>query len=129
MTIKSHYPPTIIAAVDLGSNSFHMIVARISSGDIQIIDRIREMVRLAGGLDKHKNMTPGIQEEALNSLRKFGQRLADFPPGSVRAVGTSTLRNAENSDEFLAQAEKALGHPIDIISVYDGFVGSQTFDC
>ncbi len=112
----SNSTPNTAAAIDLGSNSFHLIVARIHDGELTVIDRIREMVRLAGGLDKQKNMTPEIQEEALNSLRKFGQRLADFPPGSVRAVGTSTLRNAKNSDEFLAQAEKALGHPIDIIS-------------
>jgi len=111
-----HTTPEIAAAIDFGSNSFHLIVARIKDGELTVIDRIRELVRLASGLDSEGNMTPEIQEEALNAMRKFGQRLADFPPGSVRAVGTSTLRNACNSEHFLLEAEKALGHPIDIIS-------------
>lgn len=108
--------PDIAAAIDFGSNSFHLIVARIHNGELTIIDRIREMVRLADGLDEKRNITPEVEEAALTAMAKFGQRLADFPAGSVRAVGTSTLRNASNSSAFLAKAEKALGHPIDIIA-------------
>lgn len=81
-----------------------------------VIDRIRDSIRLASGIDADNNIDQATQEQALECLRKFGQRLADFPPGSVRAVGTNTLRNANNSADFLAQAEEALGHPIDIIS-------------
>lgn len=108
--------PALAAAIDLGSNSFHMIVARIENGQLTVLDRLREMVRLADGLDKYGRLTPATQEKALACLQRFSQRLKDFPPGSVRAVGTNTLRNAVNSQEFLARAEGALGHPIDIIA-------------
>ncbi len=104
------------AAIDLGSNSFHMIVARIQNGQPVIIDRIREMVRLADGMDHDGSLLPQPQKRALECLKRFGQRLADFPAGSVRVVGTNTLRSAVNADAFLAEAERALGHPIDIIS-------------
>jgi len=108
--------PETAAAIDLGSNSFHMIVARLQDGQVSIIDRIRDSVRLGSGIDADNNIDEATQQRALECLRKFGQRLADFPPGSVRAVGTNTLRNANNSYNFLARAEEALGHPIDIIS-------------
>ncbi|ALP52028.1 hypothetical protein Tel_02110 [Candidatus Tenderia electrophaga] len=113
---RSRATPDTAAAIDLGSNSFHMIVARIQDGQVAVIDRIRDAIRLASGIDADNNIDAATQEQALECLRKFGQRLADFPPGSVRAVGTNTLRNANNSYTFLARAEEALGHPIDIIS-------------
>jgi len=109
--------PGIVAAVDLGSNSFHMIVARSDeSGELQIVDRLREMVRLASGLDAELNLTPQARSRALACLERFGQRVDQLPPGSVRAVGTNTLRRARNSDDFLRQAETALGHPIQTIA-------------
>ena len=110
---KSH---EFAAAIDLGSNSFHMIVARIQNGQPIVIDRLREMVRLADGMDHDGNLLPLPQKRALECLKRFGQRLAGFPAGSVRVVGTNTLRNALNAESFLAEAERALGHPIDIIS-------------
>ena len=105
----------MIAAIDLGSNSFHMIVARNLDGQLQLRDRLREMVRLAGGLDKQGNLDAEARTRALDCLHRFGQRLNGFAPGSVRAVGTNTLRKAR-SPGFLAEAEAALGHPIEIIS-------------
>lgn len=108
--------PEIVAAVDLGSNSFHMIVCTLRDGKLQIQDRIREMVRLASGLDKNDEIDAETQARALACLERFGQRVRHFPPGSVRAVGTNTLRIANNAQEFLSKAEKALNHPIDIIS-------------
>lgn len=105
-----------VAAVDLGSNSFHMIVCRVSDGRLQVVDKLREMVRLADGLDKDKNLSPEAQARALACLQRFGQRVAGIPRGSVRAVGTNTLRTARTSGDFLAEAEQALGHPIEIIS-------------
>lgn len=108
--------PQQVAAVDLGSNSFHMIVAHIESdGQLRVIDRLKEMVRLRGGLDEFNQLTPQAQERALECLRRFGQRVRNFPLGSVRALGTNTLRVARNAEEFLALASAALGHPIDII--------------
>lgn len=108
--------PEFVAALDLGSNSFHMIVARIQDGQLHVVDRMREMVRLADGLDESHSIRPAVQQSALDCLQRFGQRLKELPQGTVRAVGTNTLRNATNSVEFLTQAEQALGHPIDIIA-------------
>jgi len=109
-------PPETVAAVDLGSNSFHMIVCSLTDGKLQTVDRLKEMVRLASGLDKKHNLDIATQNRALECLQRFGQRIRNFPPGSVRAVGTNTLRTAKNAEQFLAKAEKALNHPIDIIS-------------
>ncbi len=106
----------LIAAVDLGSNSFHMIVARVSNGQLHIVDRLRETVRLASGLNKRHQLTIAAQNRALACLRRFGQRLRAMTPGSVRCVGTNTLRQAHNAGEFLARAQRALGHPIEVIA-------------
>lgn len=105
------------AAVDLGSNSFHMVVAReLEDGHLQFVDRLRDPTRLASGMDQDGTIRPETQSQALASLARFGQRLASVPPQNVRAVGTNALRNAGNSSEFLAAAERTLGHPIDVIS-------------
>ncbi len=108
--------PEIIAAVDLGSNSFHMVVARNQRGNLAIIDRLREMVRLAGGLDDEGNLSEEAQQRALECLARFGQRLVDFQAHNVRAVGTNTLRRARNRRDFLAEAESALGFPIEVVA-------------
>ncbi|NEV62886.1 exopolyphosphatase [Thiorhodococcus minor] len=105
-----------VAAVDLGSNSFHMIVARIDDGHVQVIDRLKEMVRLGEGLQDDKTISPEVAERALACLERFGQRLRGFEPGTVRAVGTNTLRQVPAELGFIAQAEAALGHPIDVIA-------------
>ena len=105
-----------MAAVDLGSNSFHMIVCSLTDGKLQTVDRLKEMVRLAAGLDKKNVLDQDTQKRALACLERFGQRIRDFPHESVRIVGTSTLRNAKNAQQFLEKAEKALNHPIHIIS-------------
>jgi exopolyphosphatase/guanosine-5'-triphosphate,3'-diphosphate pyrophosphatase len=109
-------PAGIMAAVDLGSNSFHMVVARADQGHPSIIDRLREMVRLASGLDAEGYLDSESQERALACLRRFGQRLRDMQAHQVRVVGTNTLRRARNGDAFLAAAERALGHPVEVIS-------------
>jgi exopolyphosphatase/guanosine-5'-triphosphate,3'-diphosphate pyrophosphatase len=106
-------PFDYIAAVDLGSNSFHMIIARFEDGQLDVVDRLREQVQLGAGLDRYKRLTPETRQRALECLGRFGQRLRDLPQGSVRAVGTNTLRMARNSDTFLLEAERALGHPIE----------------
>lgn len=104
------------AAIDLGSNSFHMIVARQTHGQVQIVDKHKEMVRLRAGLDSKNNLTVSAFEHGIACLERFGQRIKDIPAENIRAVGTNTLRNAKNSKEFLAQARKALGHSIQIIA-------------
>lgn len=104
------------AAVDLGSNSFHMIVANLVDGRLQIIDRIKEMVRLASGLNENQELSEESMQSALNCLQRFGQRIQDIPHVNVRAVGTNTLRQARNGRTFLSYAHDALGHPIEIIA-------------
>jgi exopolyphosphatase/guanosine-5'-triphosphate,3'-diphosphate pyrophosphatase len=106
----------VMAAVDLGSNSFHMVVSRNQHGEPSIVDRLREMVRLASGLDEKGVLDAASQERALACLRRFGQRLRDMRADQVRVVGTNTLRRAANGDAFLAKAEEALGHPVEVIS-------------
>jgi exopolyphosphatase/guanosine-5'-triphosphate,3'-diphosphate pyrophosphatase len=105
-----------IAAVDLGSNSFHMIVARIMDGELQVVDKDREMVRLAAGLTDENRIDASARERALDCLVRFGQRLSGLPEGTVRAVGTNTLRKAKDSRAFIREAEAALGHPIQVIA-------------
>ncbi|MCF6230516.1 MAG: exopolyphosphatase, partial [Gammaproteobacteria bacterium] len=115
MSQKSN-PPEFIAAIDLGSNSFHMIVARLHNGQLIVIDKLREMVRLAEGISCEGELRADVAQRAIDCLKRFGQRLHDFPSGSVRAVGTNTLRNASQAGDFILRAEEALGHPIDIIT-------------
>ncbi len=108
-------PARVLAAVDLGSNSFHMIVTQVVQGRLRVLDRLREMVQLAAGLNKKENLSKRAQQRALACLSRFGERLRGLPPGSVRVVGTNTLRKARNAAEFIAAAQRALGHPVEII--------------
>ncbi|MGB0955570.1 MAG: exopolyphosphatase [Panacagrimonas sp.] len=105
-----------VAAVDLGSNSFHMLVARASGNELKIIDRIREPVRLASGLDADRRLRADAQSRALACLMRFGERVRNIPPDRVRAVGTNTMRKMKRGADFHAAAEIALGHAIEIIS-------------
>jgi exopolyphosphatase/guanosine-5'-triphosphate,3'-diphosphate pyrophosphatase len=109
-------PAEVMAAVDLGSNSFHMIVARLHHGQLAIVDRLKEMVRLAAGLGRDGSLDAPSQDRALACLRRFGQRLRDMHADQVRVVGTNTLRKARSPDSFLVAAERALEHPVEIIS-------------
>lgn len=111
-----HQRPDKVAALDLGSNSFHMIIAQRDGETWQIIDRLKEPVRLGFGLDKDGNLSSEACQRALDCLARFGQRISDFPRGAVKAVGTKTLRDAGDADAFLKQAQHALGHRIEIIS-------------
>lgn len=109
-------PDQQVAAVDLGSNSFHMIVARPQGREIVVIDRIREPVRLGAGLDARKRLSADAAERALECLERFGQRLRQIPYGRARVVGTNTLRRMRGGAGFLSAASKALGHPVEVIS-------------
>jgi exopolyphosphatase/guanosine-5'-triphosphate,3'-diphosphate pyrophosphatase len=111
--------PDTLAAIDLGSNSFHMVVARVAAGQPEIIDRLREPVQVAEGLDRELNLSKKARRRALECLERFGQRIRDLAPQGVRAVGTNTLRIAKNSRDFLEAAEAALGHTIEIVSGWE----------
>ncbi len=106
----------VIAAVDLGSNSFHMIVGELRHGQLAILDRIRETVRLAEGLSDSGDISDDARARAIDCLSRFGERLRDMRASNVRAAGTSTIRRAREDSTFMSEAETALGHPIEIIS-------------
>jgi exopolyphosphatase/guanosine-5'-triphosphate,3'-diphosphate pyrophosphatase len=106
----------VLAAVDLGSNSFHMIVARFSHEQLTVIDRLREMVRLAAGLTDGNRLDDDSQARALECLSRFGERIRDIRAERVRVVGTNTLRKAKGSGAFLQQAGELLGQPVEIIA-------------
>jgi exopolyphosphatase/guanosine-5'-triphosphate,3'-diphosphate pyrophosphatase len=105
-----------LAAVDLGSNSFHLQIGRVVDGQIYPLDAVREVVRLGGGLTAEKRIDRATQAAALEALAKFGERLRGFPRAAVRAVGTNTLRVAKNAPQFLREARATLGFPIEVIS-------------
>jgi exopolyphosphatase/guanosine-5'-triphosphate,3'-diphosphate pyrophosphatase len=106
----------LIAAVDLGSNSFRLQVGRIVANQIYPLDGLKESVRLAAGLTADKRLDAAAQQRGIEALARFGERLRDFEPGAVRAVATNTLRVAKNAEAFLEKAEAALGFPIEVIA-------------
>jgi exopolyphosphatase/guanosine-5'-triphosphate,3'-diphosphate pyrophosphatase len=123
------------AAVDLGSNSFHMIIARVQDGRVEIIDREKEMIQLARGINTEGYLRQDAQQRAMACLTRFAERLRHIPGHQIRAVGTKTLRSTRHPKQFLKEAEKALGVPIQIISgyeearlVYSGLAHSVTND-
>ncbi|AUU21541.1 exopolyphosphatase [Aeromonas caviae] len=123
---------SLYAAVDLGSNSFHMVIARLTEGRMQIIDRIKERVRLAEGMDEQRRMSPEAMARGLDCLALFAERLTNIKPDQIRIAGTYTLRRASNARDFVREAAKVLNHPIEIISgqeearlIYQGVAHTQ----
>lgn len=110
---------TLIAAVDLGSNSFRLQVARAEEGQIYLLDSLKFPVRLAAGMQADKTLSEEAKERALTALARFGERLRGFHAEDVRAVGTNTLRVAHDNAVFMADAEAVLGFPIEVISGYE----------
>lgn len=105
-----------VAAVDLGSHSFHMIVARVDHGEARVVDRVRSRVSLAAGLDEAGDLDEASQRRALECLERFSERIRGIPSDRVRAVGTNTLRKMHDEAAFAERAHRALGHPIETIS-------------
>ena len=106
---------TLLAAVDLGSNSFRLEIGRYDRGQINRTEYLKETVRQGNGLDADRNLTLDAMQRGWDCLARFGERLAGFKSNHVRAVATQTLREARNRNEFLAKAHKILGFPIDVI--------------
>ena len=104
------------AAVDLGSNSFHLMISRYEHGEFTVVDRQREVVRLAGGLDDQNILSDEVSKRALACMRRFGQLIRSIPSQQIRVVGTNALRQMHNKAQFLDAAEQALGHNIEIIA-------------
>ena len=116
VTAKQNEALQSYAALDLGSNSFHLIIARQSKGQLRLIDRHREMVRLAWGLETTGRIGDNNLQHALRCLSRISQRIRRLPPQNIRIVGTNVLRQAQNSDTFIECASKILSHDIEIIS-------------
>lgn len=107
---------TLLAAVDLGSNSFRLEIGRYEHGRIQRVEYLKETVRQGNGLDREHNLSLEAMQRGWDCLARFAERLADFPRAQVRAVATQTLREARNREVFLQRGSKVLGHPIDVVS-------------
>lgn len=104
------------AAIDLGSNSFHLIIGRFVDGSLHIVDRLRVKVRLAGGLGRDNRLDDASQLRAIDCLNIFREHLDRYDVRDVTVAGTSTFRRAANAKKFRKKAERALGHPIRILS-------------
>ena len=107
---------TLLAAIDLGSNSFRLEIGRYDYKQIQRIDYLKEVVRLGNGLDAHRNLTPEAINRGLACLSRFSERLSGFKKNQIRVVATQTLREAKNRDDFLRLGQEILGCPIEVIS-------------
>src|SRR3954470_15609463 len=105
-----------LAAVDLGSNSFHLAIRRVDGEQVYPLDSLTETVRLGTGLTADRTLDVAAQDRALGALKRFSERVAGMPREAVRVVGTNALRVAKNSGAFLKRAEATLGFPIEVIS-------------
>jgi exopolyphosphatase/guanosine-5'-triphosphate,3'-diphosphate pyrophosphatase len=106
----------LLAAIDLGSNSFRLEIGLLEHGHIRRVEYLKETVRQGNALDAERMLSKEAMERGWDCLARFSERLAGFGPQFVRAVATQTLREANNREEFLTQAEKILGYPIEVIS-------------
>lgn len=106
---------TLLAALDLGSNSFRLEIGRLDHGQIRRTEYLKEVVRQGNGLDEARNLSEDAMQRGLDCLARFAERLAGFQKHQVRAVATQTLREARNRDEFLRRGHEVLGFPIDVI--------------
>src|SRR6218665_1050560 len=106
---------TLLAALDLGPNSFRLEIGRLDHGQIRRTEYLKEVVRQGNGLDEARNLSEDAMQRGLDCLARFAERLAGFQKHQVRAVATQTLREARNRDEFLRRGHAILGFPIDVI--------------
>ncbi len=109
-------PPPLFAAIDLGSNSFRLEIARLEHGLLQRSEYLKETVRQGSGLDAEQRLSEAAMQRGWDCLARFGERLQGFDRARVRAVATQTLREARNRDEFITKAQDILGFPIDVIA-------------
>lgn len=116
---KSTPKPQEFAAIDLGSNSFHMVIARVVDGAMQVLGRLKQRVHLADGLDANNRLSEEAMERGLTCLALFAERLQGFSPSNVTIVGTHTLRQAVNAETFLQRAAEVIPYPIEVISGHE----------
>ncbi|MFT6430017.1 MAG: exopolyphosphatase/guanosine-5'-triphosphate,3'-diphosphate pyrophosphatase [Halopseudomonas sp.] len=125
----------MVAAIDLGSNSFHMVLAKVDHGEIRILERLGEKVQLAAGLNEQGELSEESMQRGLDCLRRFAQLTNGLPDGAVRIVGTNALREARNRSQFMRQVRQIIGHKVDVISgreearlIYLGVAHTQADD-
>ena len=106
----------LIAAIDIGSNSIHMVLARVDQGEIRLLERLGEKVQLAAGIDEQRNLDEAAMTRGLACLRRFAQLINGLPQGAVRIVATNALREARNRAVFIRRAEELLGHQVEVVS-------------
>ncbi|WP_130831002.1 exopolyphosphatase [[Erwinia] mediterraneensis] len=116
---KSTPKPQEFAAIDLGSNSFHMVIARVVDGAMQVLGRLKQRVHLADGLDANNRLSEEAMQRGLACLTLFAERLQGFSAANVTIVGTHTLRQAINAEEFLQRAAEVIPYPIEVISGHE----------
>ena len=109
----------LIAAIDIGSNSFHLIIARLEHGEPRTIDRLRDNVRMAAGLRANGSLSSDCRSAAMECLARFGQRIATIPSSHVRVVATNSIRRLAAPQHFLSEAEAVLGHPVNVVSGHE----------
>lgn len=121
-----------LVAIDLGSNSFHLIIAREQDGCLQILYRKKKIIGLAAGLDNNSDLSDEIIEKAISCLRDFNLSIVNLPSSAIRIVATHALRNAKNIDHFKDKAANVIPHPIEVISgkleaelIYKGVAHTQ----
>ena len=122
----------LLAALDLGSNSFHLIIARMKNGLLEPVKKIKHRVKLRAGLNKENELNCEAILRAVSSLKELGNILQESDVEKVRVVATHTIREANNRNAFLTLAEQALCFPIEVISgceearlIYQGVVRSE----
>lgn len=106
----------LYAVIDLGSNSFHMLITRLVADSVQVVDKVKRKVRLASGLDEQNILDPKAMARGWECLSFFAERLQDIPSENIKIVATATLRLAKNSEQFIRKAEAILGHKVQLIS-------------
>ena len=106
----------LMAAIDIGSNSFHLAVARLDHGEVRKIVSMSEKVQLAAGLNEHNILSAEAERRGLDCLRSFVARLDSVPPERVRVVATNALRQAKNANDFINRANEILPKPIEVIA-------------
>ncbi|XYX39332.1 exopolyphosphatase [Candidatus Erwinia dacicola] len=116
---KNTPKPQEFAAIDLGSNSFHMVIARVVDGAMQVLGRLKQRVHLADELDSNNVLSEEAIKRGLTCLALFAERLQEFSPANVTIVGTHTLRHAVNAEDFLQHAADVIPYPIEVISGHE----------
>ena len=109
----------LVAAIDLGSNSFRLEICQAGEGQLQRVEYLKDTVRLGAGLDDMRQLDDAAMSRGWTSVARFAERVRDLEPRAVRAVATATLREALNREAFLSRAQSLLGLPIDVISGHE----------